>query len=110
MRAARRKIYASRTRFFVPFISAEYLAKPVPRDEFSSAMAAAVNKGGDYILPAVFGDIEIPPELLNPHIHYLRAEYHTPGQLADQLEAKVNEAKISSSLRRPLMRSQGLSS
>ena len=58
-------------------------------------MAAAVNKGGDYILPVVFGDIEIPPELLNPHIHYLRAEDQTPDQVADQLEAKVNEAKNS---------------
>ena len=40
-----RKIYGARTRFFVPFISTEYLAKPIPMDEFSSAMMTAVKRG-----------------------------------------------------------------
>jgi hypothetical protein len=40
-----RKVYGSQTRFFVPFISSEYLAKPIPMDEFSSAMMTAVKQG-----------------------------------------------------------------
>lgn len=65
-----RAIYGSQTRYFVPFISAEYLAKPIPMDEFSSAMMTAVERGDDYILPVVIGDVRISPDLLPPHTHF----------------------------------------
>src|SRR3954451_19649563 len=76
-----RKVYGSQTRFFVPFISAEYLAKPIPSDEFQSAMMTAVSRGDAYILPVLIGDVQVPPELMHPHIHFLRAERYTPEQL-----------------------------
>jgi len=88
-----RLVYSSQTRYFVPFLSTEYLAKPIPMDEFSSAMMTAVKRGDGYVLPVLIGDVQIPPDLLHPHIHYLRAKDHTPEQLALQLQAKVNQAK-----------------
>jgi hypothetical protein len=90
-----RTVYGSRTQYFVPFISTEYLAKPIPMDEFSSAMMTAVKEGDGYILPVLIGDVQVPPNLLHPHIHYLRAEDYTPNRLAEQLRAKVVQAKSS---------------
>lgn len=87
-----RSVYGSRTRFFVPFLSAEYLAKPIPRDEFASAMMTAVKQGDGYILPVLIGNVAVPPELLHPHIHYLRAEDYPPSHLAEVLRQKVRQA------------------
>jgi TIR domain-containing protein len=88
-----RNIYGSQARYFVPFISSEYLTKPIPMDEFSSAMMTAVERGDDYILPVIIGDVRIPPDLLPRHIHYLRAEDYSPDELAAQLQTKVQQAK-----------------
>jgi hypothetical protein len=89
-----RRVYSSQTRYFVPFISTEYLTKPIPMDEFSAAMMTAVKRGDDYILPVLVGDVQVPPDLLHPHTHYLRAANHTPEQLAAQLYAKVSAGKF----------------
>jgi hypothetical protein len=56
-------------------------------------MLRAVDRGDGYILPVLMDDSEIPPELLNPHIGYLRASDYTPGRLADQLLIKVGQAQ-----------------
>ena len=88
-----RQIYSSKTRFFVAFISNEYLGKPIPMDEFSSAMLTAVKQGDGYILPVLIGNPDIPSDLLHPHIGYLRAESYTPEQLAGQLSKKVRGAQ-----------------
>jgi hypothetical protein len=90
-----RQIYSSKTRFFVPFISSDYLAKPIPMDEFSSAMLTAVKQGDGYILPVLMGNPDIPSDLLHPHIGYLRAERYTPQQLAEELQNKVQGAEAS---------------
>jgi hypothetical protein len=90
-----RKVYGSQTRYFVPFISSEYLSKPIPMDEFSAAMMTAVKQGDGYILPVLIGNVQVPAELLHPHIHYLRAKDYTPQELAVQLQAKVRQAKVS---------------
>jgi hypothetical protein len=71
------------------------LAKPIPMDEFSSAMMTAVKQGDGYILPVLIGDVQVPSDLVHPHIHYLRAEDYTPNRLAEQLQAKVVRAKSS---------------
>ena len=92
---SQRNIYSSESRFFVPFLSSEYLSKPVPIDEFSSAMMTAVNQGDGYILPVLMPKTVVPADLLHPHIHYLRAEDYTPDQLADELSKKVASAKRS---------------
>jgi hypothetical protein len=88
-----RKVYGQRALHFVPFISTEYLTKPYPRDEFSYAMITSVERGGDYILPVLIGDVLVPPELLHPHIHCLHAEDHTPAQLADTLRSRVDSTR-----------------
>jgi hypothetical protein len=97
-----RKVYASQTRYFVPFISSEYLAKPIPMDEFSAAMMTAVRQGDGYILPVLIGNLQVPPDLLHPHVHYLRAKDHTPEQLAAQLQARVRQAEASGQLARDI--------
>jgi len=88
-----RRAYSSQTRFFVPFLSSDYLAKPIPMDECSSAMMTAVKHGDGYILPVIMGNADVPPELLHPHIGYLRSEAYSPDQLADELVAKVKSAE-----------------
>lgn len=84
-----RKVYASKTRFFVPFLSAEYIAKAVPMDEFGAALATAVQQGDGYMLPVMMDQSPIPAELLSPLIHYLRASDFTPEELADALAERV---------------------
>jgi hypothetical protein len=88
-----RRTYGRSTRHFVPFISAEYLTEPRPRDAFESAMSAAFERGDDYILPVLVGDVSVPPEMLHPAIGYLRAEEHSPAQIAAALRAKVAASK-----------------
>lgn len=89
-----RRAYSSQTRFFVPFLSSDYLAKPIPMDEFASAMMTAVKLGDGYILPVIMGNADVPAELLHPHIGYLRSENFTPDQLADELVKKVQSAEL----------------
>ncbi len=89
---SQRSVYSAETRFFVPFISTEYLSKPIPMDEFSAAMMAAVKQGDGYILPVLVGDVRVPSDLLHPHIHYLRSDDYTPEQLAQELARKVGES------------------
>lgn len=88
-----RRAYSSQARFFVPFLSSDYLAKPIPMDEFASAMMTAVKLGDGYILPVIMGNADVPAELLHPHIGYLRSEAFTPDQLADELVKKVKSAE-----------------
>lgn len=87
-----RRIYGRSARHFVPFISVDYLTDPRPRDAFESALTAAVERGDDYILPILVGDVSVPPEWLNPAIGYLRAEEHSPDQIAAALLTKVTAA------------------
>lgn len=95
-----RKVYGSQTTFFVPFISTEYLAKPIPLDEFSAAMMSAVKQGDGYILPILMGDVQVPPDLLHPHVQYLRVDDLTPGQLAEQMQRRVQGAEAQGQQRR----------
>jgi hypothetical protein len=89
---AQRTVYGSQTRFFVPFISTEYLAKPIPMDEFSAAMMTAVKQGDGYILPVLMGDVQVPPDLLPPDTHYLRGDDFSSEMLAEQLAQRVGAA------------------
>jgi hypothetical protein len=84
-----RRIYGRRARYFVPFISAGYLREARPRDAFESAVSAAVARRDDYILPVLVGDVRVAPELLDPAIGYLRAEDHSPAELAAKLAQRV---------------------
>ena len=88
-----RKIYGEAALFVVPFISKDYLRRPFPMDEFSAAMVKAVGRRHPYILPVLVGEVIVPPELLSPHVHFLRAEDYGPEQLAEQMRLKVEQAK-----------------
>jgi hypothetical protein len=61
-------------------------------DEFSAAMMTAVKLGDGYILPVLMDDVEVPAELLHPHIGYLRSRDYTPSQLAEQIQQRVGAA------------------
>ncbi|SEP35051.1 hypothetical protein SAMN04489732_106296 [Amycolatopsis saalfeldensis] len=73
----------------LPFISTEYLAKPIPQDEFSAAMMTAVNQGDGYVLPVLLGKVQVPSDLMHPHIHYLKADDYTPEQLAEAVAHRI---------------------
>ncbi|MFL6145093.1 MAG: TIR domain-containing protein [Labedaea sp.] len=84
----------TRARYFVPFISAEYLNGAYPMDEFDAATSQAIQRGNDgYILPILVGDVRVPPVLLNPAIGYLRAERYTTDGLADAIAYRVRVAE-----------------
>ena len=86
-----RTVYGgTHARFFVPFLSTEYLNKAYPMDEFNAAMLEAVNRHTDaYILPVLIGDVRVPRDLLNPAIGFLRAEDYSPDTLAAIIAERV---------------------
>jgi hypothetical protein len=90
-----RSIYGgTAARFVLAFISAEYLTTPYPQDEYAAATEQAFRRAGQpYLLPVVVGDVTIPPELLNPAIGWLRADDHTPTQLADMTLRRLGDGK-----------------
>ena len=86
-----RAIYGgTRARYVAPFLSKEYLASAYPMDEFTTAMRRAIEISADsYLLPIIVGSVQVPPELLNPAIGYLRLEDHTPDGLARIIADRV---------------------
>lgn len=85
-----RRVYRIGTRFVVPFISEEYLASPYGMDELGFAMITALHSPEPYILPVVFGDVDVPADLLHVYTVYLDACEHTPDQLAAHMWRKVS--------------------
>jgi hypothetical protein len=84
-----RRVYLNGTRFVVPFLSEEYLASPFGMDELRFATITAVRKPGPYILPVVFGDLDLPAEVLHAFTVHLDACKHTPNQLAAHMRRVV---------------------
>lgn len=89
-----RVIYGgARARYFVPFLSKEYLASAYPMDEFNTAMTRAIEVGVDtYILPILVGSVEVPAELLSPSIGFLRLDDYAVDQLAQIVADRVEVA------------------
>ncbi len=88
-----RRVYGgARARYVVAFISKEYLSKKYPMDEFLAALLPSIERPDDYLLPVTFGDVEVPPELLNPAIGRLRAEEYAPEALAGAIRQRVAQA------------------
>ncbi|EOD66685.1 TIR domain-containing protein [Amycolatopsis vancoresmycina] len=77
-----RRVYRTGTRFVVPFISEDYLASRFGMDELWFATSTALHRPGPYILPVVFGDIELPADVLHPYTVYLDAGKHAPHEIA----------------------------
>lgn len=84
-----RRVYRTGTRFVVPFISEEYLASPFGMDELWFAMTTALHRPEPYILPVLFGDVDLPTDVLHAFTVYLDACKHTPQQLAAHMWRKV---------------------
>ncbi|GAB3967039.1 TIR domain-containing protein [Plantactinospora veratri] len=90
-----RAIYGgARARYFVPFLSQEYLASAYPMDEFNAAMRRAIEISADsYILPIVVGSVQVPDDLLSPAIGFLRLEDYSADQLAQIMGERVGVAQ-----------------
>ena len=54
------KVYGQECRFFIPFISAKYVAKRWPQHELKQAQARDFKSDLEYILPLRLDDAEIP--------------------------------------------------
>ncbi|MET9225417.1 toll/interleukin-1 receptor domain-containing protein [Lentzea sp. NPDC003310] len=87
-----RDIYGgAQARYFMPFLSREYLASPWPMDEFHAAALHALEiMGGGYILPIMVGDVQVPSRLLSRAIGYLKLENYTTDELAGIVARKVS--------------------
>lgn len=84
-----RRVYRTGTRFVVPFISEDYLVSPFAMDELRFAMTTALRRPEPYILPVVFGDVELPADVLPADTVYLDAGRHSPHQLAAHMWRKA---------------------
>jgi hypothetical protein len=54
------KIYGHECRFFIPFVSANYISKRWPRHELKQAQARDFKSDVEYILPLRLDDTELP--------------------------------------------------
>lgn len=81
------KAFAQQANYVVMFISQEYVAKAWPRHERRVALSRAVQEPGEYILPVRFDDTPVPG--LPAATIFLRAEDHTPAQLAATIAEKL---------------------
>lgn len=87
-----RKVYSGyKTKHFVPFISKHYFAKPIPTDEFKSALMEST-KRNQYILPIKLDDSEVSVEYIHRDTQYLKKTDYSPDQLAGALKYIVNKS------------------
>ncbi|QFZ16979.1 toll/interleukin-1 receptor domain-containing protein [Saccharothrix syringae] len=75
----------ARVRFFVPFVSAV--------DDFTTAALRAVKAGDEHVLPVLLGDVSVPPDLLHPHVAYVRGTADRADRLTEALAARVEAAE-----------------
>jgi hypothetical protein len=88
-----RKVYSGyKTKHFVPFISEHYFAKPIPTDEFRSALMEST-KRSQYILPVKLDSSKVSAEYLHADTQYLKSSDYTPDQLAGALKYAVGRGK-----------------
>ncbi|CCH28390.1 toll/interleukin-1 receptor domain-containing protein [Actinosynnema sp. NPDC047251] len=84
----------ARVRFFVPFVSEV--------DDFTTAALRAVKAGDEHVLPVLLGDVTVPPDLLHPHVTYVRGTVHRPDQLTEALAARIETAEAVGRQRAPV--------
>ncbi|WP_053722096.1 toll/interleukin-1 receptor domain-containing protein [Saccharothrix sp. NRRL B-16348] len=82
----------ARVRFFVPFVSEV--------DDFTTAALRAVKAGDEHVLPVLLGDVAVPPDLLHPHVAYVRGT--APDQLTEALVARIEAAEAVGRERAPV--------
>lgn len=81
------KVYRSKARYCIMFISKHYATKLWPSHERRSAFARALEEKHEYILPARFDQTEIPG--LQPTIGYVDLSRKTPEELGTMIIAKL---------------------
>jgi hypothetical protein len=88
-----RKVYSGyKTKHFVPFISQHYFVKPVPTDEFKSALMESIRRS-QYILPIKLDNSKVSIEYLSEDTQYLKSADYSPQQLAGALKYIVTSGK-----------------
>lgn len=80
-------VFQRLSRYCIMFISASYARKVWPTLERRAAFAGAMERGGEYVLPARFDDTEVPG--LDPSIKYEDLRARTPVELAGMIIAKL---------------------
>lgn len=80
-------IYGGNAKFCVMFISEHYARKAWPTHEKRSALAAAVERKQEYILPARFDGTEVPG--LRSSTVYVDLNQKTPEELANLIAKKL---------------------
>ena len=80
-------VYRTGAQYCVMFISAEYAAKVWAIHERRTALAAAMQKRQEYVLPVRFDDTELPG--LRSSIGYIDLKKKTPEQLAELIHRKL---------------------
>ena len=80
-------IYGEQVAAVVMFVSAEYAAREWTRLERRAALAQAVRKRLEYVLPARFDDTPLPGLL--PDVSYVDLRIKTPQQFAAMIAAKL---------------------
>jgi WD40 repeat protein len=88
------QVYYSKSKFCIMFISSDYLRKMWPIHEKRSATARDLEEFGEYILPVIFEDVDVPG--LDKYRGYLDARKMKPEDIAkaflEKLEHDEKEA------------------
>jgi hypothetical protein len=87
------QLFAADTACVVMFISKDYVAKKWTRHERRSALSRAVAEEGEYVLPVRFDDSSVPG--LPDTVQYLRAQDHSPAELAAMISEKIGIPPLS---------------
>jgi hypothetical protein len=74
------RIYGEQSKFFVPFISKNYIEKNWPKHELKQAQARDFKSKDDYILPLRIDDTQVPG--LNDTVDYLDLRVYSIDQIA----------------------------
>lgn len=80
------KVYYSKSKFCIMFISRDYLRKMWPVHERKNATARDLEQFGEYILPVIFERVNVPG--LDKHRGYLNAKKLTPEMIAQSFLEK----------------------
>jgi hypothetical protein len=84
-------VYKNRAEYCILFASREYRDKLWTNHERQSAQARAFQENKEYILPAVFDDVEIPGVLST--VGHVDLRFVTPSELAQLIQEKIGTAQ-----------------
>jgi len=83
------EVYYSKSKFCIMFISNDYLQKMWPVHERRSATARDLEEFGEYILPVIFENVDVPG--LDKYKGYLDARKFRPEEIADAFLEKLRK-------------------